>query len=45
MFNYLNVNSIRNNFKNFSGIIDNHNDVLEIAETKLYEAFENISLI
>ena len=41
VISYLNINSIRNKFENFSSIIEKHVDVLVIAETKLDETFEN----
>ena len=36
---YLNINSIRNKFENFTGIVQNNLDVLVIAETKLDKTF------
>ena len=36
---YLNINSIRNKFENFTGIFQNNVDVLVVAETKKGETF------
>ena len=38
---YLNINSIRNKFKNLETFIDGKVDILAIAETKLDESFTN----
>ena len=36
MFSYLNINSIRNKFDKFKLIIDEHVNILCVAETKLF---------
>ena len=38
-FSYLNINSVRNNLKNMSGLISQNADILIVAETKLDYSF------
>ena len=38
-FSYLNINSVRNKFKNMSGLIPENADILIVAETKLDYSF------
>ena len=38
-FSYLNINSIRNKFDNLKLIIDEHVDILCVAETKIDNSF------
>ena len=41
IFGYININSIRNKLENFSMMIQDHIDILVIAETKLDASFPN----
>ena len=39
IFSYLNINSVRNKFKNMSSLISTKVDILIVAETKLDSSF------
>ena len=45
IFSYININSIRNKFKNLCDIVGNNVDVLSITETKLGSSFPNAQFL